>query len=38
MELHPVRNEFFYANGQPPRRTERHDEANSRFSQLRERA
>ena len=38
MELRPVGTEFFHADEQPPRRAEKHDEANSRFSQFCERA
>jgi hypothetical protein len=34
MKIHPMEAEFFIAD----RRTESHDEANSRFSQVRERA
>jgi len=34
MKIHPVRAELFHAN----RQTDRHDETNSRFSQLWERA
>jgi hypothetical protein len=38
IELRPVGTEFIHADGQPPRRTERHDKANSRFSQFCEHA
>jgi len=38
MEIHPVKTEFFYAGEETDGQTDRHDEANSRFSQFRERA
>jgi hypothetical protein len=38
MKIRPVGAELFHANGQTDGRTDRHDEANSRFSQFCERA
>jgi len=37
-KIHPVGAEFFHAKEQKDRRTDRHDEANSRFSQFCQRA
>ena len=37
-KIHPVGTELFHAEEQKDRRTDRHDEANSRFSQFCERA
>jgi len=38
MKISPVEAELFHAHGQTDGHTERHDEANSRFSQFCERA
>jgi hypothetical protein len=38
MKSNPVGTGLFYADRQPDRRTDRHDEGNSRFSQFCERA
>jgi hypothetical protein len=38
MKICRVKAELFRADGQTNRHTDRHDEANSRFSQIRERA
>ena len=38
MKIFPVGAELFHSNGQTDRRTDRHDEANNRFSQYCERA
>jgi hypothetical protein len=37
-KIHPAGNELFHAGGRTDRQTDRHDEANSRFSQFCERA
>ena len=38
MEIHQVGTELFHAGEQTDGQTDRHDEANSRFSQFRERS
>jgi hypothetical protein len=38
MKIRPVGAGLFYADGQSDRQTDRYDEANSRFSQFRERS
>ena len=38
MNMHPVGTELLHGNGQTDGRTDRHDEANSRFWQFCERA
>jgi hypothetical protein len=37
MKIRPVGTELFYAEGRTDRQTDRHEEANSRFSQFSER-